>query len=703
MGTATNSYNNWIGGELSSEVYGRYDIPIYGKGARILRNFIIKTQGPIMFRPGFEFITNTAGNKTGVLKHFIFNDDLAYALEFTEKKLRFYKNGALVLKDGKPYELTTPYLEKDNLNLLQVASSADIMHICHPKYPPQKLTREGDADWTLAAIKGTNFPFTSAGNYPRAVAFSQGRCWYGGTNKAIDKVWASKGPDSKTGASNFDDFTTGESDTSAMTFFLTPPSGKVEAIEWIKSNNKFLLVGTYSGVSKVTGGSDEAAITPSNINVRQITDFGCCSAIAESMGSSTYYIQRNRLKLREIKYYLAEDAYLSDDKNLVSTEIVGPGLKEIAYTQGEPDIIWGVCVDGILIGMTTDKTEGVNGWHRHYLGGSGYVESITSIPRKGNPDQLYAIVKRKINGKVVRYVEFLTDEVKLPLLVDFYTGDEDKDREKWYNAVYQAQLEYRFLDSCVSYYGNDYATQAITIASKEGSKDEVTITAEGDIFKDEWKDRQIWGAYTSLGGGGGRYKIVSVESATSLTAKVLTPADVTTFSKGQWYLTTNKLENLDHLEGATVGVFASGQSHPDRTVKDGVIELDAQYHVVHVGLRYTGIFQTMDLELGGGVSGSKSTLGIRKRVQRVDVKLKDTLGPKFGTSMYNAYPINFADTSQRLGMPPRPFSGIRGIPIKGGYNNGGVHDIENYLVVLQEEPQPCTLQTMNIVMEATDE
>jgi len=702
MGTATNSYNNWIGGELSTEMYGRYELPVYDKGAEIIRNFLVRVQGPLSFRPGFEFITNTKGNKKAILRHFIFNDDLAYALEFTDQKLRFYKNGALIMDGDNAYELTTPFEESKDLDLIQVASSADIMHIVHPKYQPQKLTRTSDANWTIAAITGTSFPFTSSGNYPRAVTFAQGRCWYGGTENAIDKIWASRGPDSSNGNSRFDDFTTGTDDTNAMTFILTPPSGKVEAIEWIKSNNKFLLVGTYSGVSKMTGGSDETAITPSAINVRQITDAGACSTVAESMGSSVYYVQRNRLKMREIRYYLADDAYIAEDRNKVSTEIMGPGFKEIAYTQGEPDIVWAACTDGILIGMTADKAEGVAGWHRHYLGGSGAVESITSIPRKGNPDQLYAVIRRKINGQTVRYVEFLTDEVKMPVEVDFYSDDEDFDKEHWYNALYQAQLGYRFLDSCVSYYGDVYATQALEL-SVNVSTHVWSLTSTADIFESSWVGRQIWGKYDSLGYGGGRYKITEYVNAREVHVEILASSDSSTLKEGEWYLTTDHLENLDHLEGETVGVFASGQSHPDRTVDDGEIELDAQYSVIHVGLKYVGIFKTMDLELGGGRTGSKSTLGAMKRIQRIDVKLKDTLGPRFGTNLYDTTPIYFADTEQRLGMPPRPFSGIKEVPMMGGWNNGGVDDVETHLVVMQKEPQPCNIQIINTVLEVTDE
>lgn len=709
MGTVTKTYNNWIGGELSTNMNGRYDAPVYDKGANLIRNFVVKTQGPLSFRTGFEFVTNTKNNRKAVLKHFIINDDIAYILEFTDQKLRFYRNGGIILEDisidpYSPVELTTPYLESDDLELIQVANTVDIMYIVHPKYQPRKLTRTSDTSWTLEAITGTNFPFTTAGDFPRTVAFAQGRCWYGGTDNAIDKIWGSKGPDSTTGAPNYDNFKTGSLDTDALTFILTPPSGKVDAIEWIKSNNKFLLVGTYGGVTKLTGGSDEAAVTPTNINTRQLTDYGACTAVAESMGHSVYYIQRNRMKLREIRYYLEEDAYVSDDKNKVSDEIMGTGFNEIAYSQGSPDIMWAACKDGVLIGMTVDKSEGIAGWHRHYLGGSGFVESIATLPRKGNPDQLYAVVRRTINGQTKRYVEILTDEVRIPDAVDFFTAQNKKDYDEtyWYNAIYQSQLEYRYLDSCVTYYGDTYATKSITI-TPSNEDGEVSITSSGSLFQSSWVGRQIWGKYGNLGLGGGRYEITEYVNSTTVHAKELNRGDYLTMSAGDWYLTTNHLDNLNHLEGETVGVFASGQSHPDREVISGSIDLDAQYSVIHVGLKYVGLFETMDLELGGGRSGSQSTLGIKKKVQSIDIKLKDSLGTRFGTTFYNATPIYFADTEQRLGMPPRPFNGIKHVPIKDGWNNGGVDDYETRLVVLQQEPQPCNILIVNAVVEATDE
>lgn len=704
MSEALLSLNSFLSGEMSSETYGRFDIPSYSRGAKLIRNFIIKEQGPIMYRPGFPFITNTKDNAYAKLHKFIFNADQAYVLEFTNGILRFYKDGGLILDGALPLEVATPYLEANDLSLLAVAQNADTLYIVHPDYRPRKLTRTDDTTWALVEVTGTDFPFISDDNYPRAVAFAQGRLWYGGTNNAVDAIWGSKGPESD-GTPNYDVFTTGVGNTDAIKYFLAPPSGKVNAIEWINANNKFLLVGTYGGVSKVNGGSDESAITPTQINVREITTFGCINSPAESLGSSMYYIQRNRSKVREIKYYITEDAYVADDKNLVSTEITGPGIGEIIYSQGNPDIIWARRIDGVLLGMTTNRSEGINGWHRHPIGGNGVVESLVAIPRAGDPDQLYISVKRTINGSEVRYVERLSDEVKMPLEIDFFTGLDNKeaDKERWFNAIYQKQLEYKFLDSHITYDGSSFATGAITI-SEPDVIGYVTLTAGAGLsFDTAWVGRQIWGKYDSTGVGGGRYEIISVESTSSLTAKSLFPADSSALASGEWYLTTDTFEGLEHLEGELLGVCAGGQTHEDETVSGGEISLDSQYPVVHAGLKYTGVFQSLDLELGASQAGAKSSMGVPKRVTAFDIKFLNSLGASVGTNLYKLALILYADTEQRLGMPPRPFSGVKNVPIIDGFNNGGVDDIEKNLFIVQQEPQPCYVQVINAKVTALDD
>lgn len=861
MSEITSSYNNFVSGEISADVFGRYDTPVYRKGAEILRNFMVKVQGPISYRPGFSYIANTKDNKKAVLHRFVFSDDLAYALEFTDGAIRFYLNNGLIMDPNDPMvplELESPYLEKDDLSLIKVAQNADTMYIVHPLYQPRKLQRFGSTDWRLSLVEASGgraqiprlytwvgdnvtiesvvtsyyedhapfygwgkgeegfkfkgessrivtscefdeyllsgsytfsvhlhkeitniqikvttvnsegkesstettiattnwpdsnldstcyivsskisttapiksielsftasdsskdytmyqaqitdtplFPFTTPGNYPRAVAFAQSRLWYGGTDNAVDKIWGSCGPDTD-GTTHYDNFLTGVNATDAVTYILAPPSGKVEAIEWISSNNRFLLVGTYGGVSKITGGSDDSAITPTSVSVRQITAYGVSSAPAESIGSMVYYIQRSGQRLREIKYYLADDAYIAEDKNLTSTDIIYEGLTKIQYAIGTSDVLYGVRTDGALIGLTVEKTEGVAAWHRHYLGGDFKVESIVSLPRAGKSDQLIVSGRLEVNGETVRFVMCLSDEIRMPVQVDFYTGpnNEKDDKERWYNAIYQKQINYNYLDCSLTYDGSDYSTQDLVITNGPIEEGIAIITAEESLFSSSWKGHQIWGAYNDEGFGGGRYEIVSVDSETQITVKILSPSDFNVLEKGKWYLTAQTLAGLDYLEGKTVSVFASGQTHADVKVTDGRIDLDSHYHKITVGLGYTGIYKSPDIELSRATAMPQSSLALARRMLWVDIKFMDTLGASLGSSIYRTERILNADTTQRLGMPPRPFTGIKEVKLQSGYNNGGVDDTECHVVVVQDLPQPCNILIIQPRLDVGDE
>jgi hypothetical protein len=59
-----------------------------------------------------------------------------------------YTSGGTI---AEVYTLTTTYLEAD-LQDLKFAQSADVMTIVHPSYPPRKLTRTADNNWSIANV-----------------------------------------------------------------------------------------------------------------------------------------------------------------------------------------------------------------------------------------------------------------------------------------------------------------------------------------------------------------------------------------------------------------------------------------------------------------------------------------------------------------------------------------------------------------------
>jgi len=787
------AFNNFVGGEVSPDMYGRYDLAVYSRASEAMQNFIPKTQGPATFRTGFKFTNTTRNNNYAVLKEFIFNNDQAYILEFTDQKLRFFRNNTPIIetaktitavttgassititstahgyvdgeevflylivgpnvlngrsyivsdsatntfklkdKDGdyidgtgldayvsggeaqRVYEISSPYEESEDLNLIQVAQNADAMYIVHPSYRPYLLTRAGDTNWDLDFVSeigsgsgtetGTNFPFVTVGNYPRAVGFAQGRLFYGGTSNAVDKFWGSRGPEND-GTTRYDDFTTGVSDDHSIAYILAPVGGKVEAIQWISSNDRYFLLGTYGGVSKVTGSRDDEAITATSINVRTLTSYGCFPYPAVPQGATTFFIERSGLILRDLAYDLAQDSYVPRDRNIASTRVTGNGIDQIRFANGRPDVLWARRQDGVLLGVTFDSQENVAGWHRQPLGGDGELESIGVIPRAGKDDQVWLSVKRIINGQTRRYIEHYIDPIIFPNTLDFFTGKDNKkeDFNRYGNVVFDKQREYKHLDSHLTFNGSDFGSDAIKNATLSFGTitDTVEITSNVSIFESTDVGREIWGGYDDGGIGGGRFEITSVDSSTVVTCDVLSEPDIEDdLTPGNWYFTADTITGLQHLEGETVQIVADGGIHPDRTVVDGSITLEAQHSVVHIGYKYRGVIKSLNV-VAGGTNGNAQAK--RRRVTDIKTKFLETLGASVGTDIYNMEPVLYASTDQKTGRPPQPFTGIKDVPVGDEWVGDRPDDIETHVLVIQDDPLPCTIEVIDIYMETVND
>jgi hypothetical protein len=597
------------------------------------------------------------------------------------------------------YEMVSPFTEAADLTLIQVAQMASLMYCVHPSVAPQKLIRVTDTNWGLYNVTGINYPFTSTDNYPRAVAFAQGRLWYGGTNTAVDKIWGSMAPDNS-GNARYDNFTTGTSDEDAVAYIIAPPSGKAEAVTWVASSSKYLLVGTYGGVCKLTGSQDDEAVTPTSVNVRNITNYGCYSTAPVILGSSTFYIQRNEICVRELLYDLAMDAYKAEDKSILAESLFDAGVTQLAYCCGRPDNVWAVRNDGVLLGMTVNKGENIYGWHRHSLGGGGLVKSIASVPRAGTDDLLGAVAVWNIDGVDRYYVVKQSDKIKFPDKLDFYTDDITADVAAYNKVVYNRQLEYNYLDCSLSFDGSAFgvakaATLSINITAG-------TVTSDVSIFVAADVGREIRGVYSDTTGlGGGIYLITAVTSGTVVAVTVVeTPTTEDDLAYGDWFFTTDTITGLSHLESETVQVVADGGIHPDVVVTDGVAVLDYQTAYAHFGFAYTGILKTLPVEAGGITGGTQAK---PKLIKRISVRFRDTIGASVGCSMYNMEPLAYANTNQLLGRPPLPFTGMYNVEVQGAWSENLFDERPDKAVVMQENPLPCTIQLIDVFLDVVDE
>lgn len=96
------TYRAFSAGELSEDMYGRYDVDKYGTGCMILKNWIIMAQGGVYKRPGTKFRASIGNeSKKCRLVPFKFSTIQNYVLEFGDQYMRVYKDGDLVLESDQ--------------------------------------------------------------------------------------------------------------------------------------------------------------------------------------------------------------------------------------------------------------------------------------------------------------------------------------------------------------------------------------------------------------------------------------------------------------------------------------------------------------------------------------------------------------------------------------------------------------------------
>ncbi|CAA2140447.1 hypothetical protein [Hyphomicrobium sp. ghe19] len=143
---------SFTAGELSPALGARVDLAKYSSGLRSAVNIFVHPHGGASNRAGTEFVTEVKNSAKITRKvPFEFNTEQTYRLEFGDKYFRVIRDGGVILKSGAPYEVVTPYAHTDIWNLVHI-QDADVMYVCHPDYPVQKIARLADDNWTISAV-----------------------------------------------------------------------------------------------------------------------------------------------------------------------------------------------------------------------------------------------------------------------------------------------------------------------------------------------------------------------------------------------------------------------------------------------------------------------------------------------------------------------------------------------------------------------
>lgn len=233
--------------------------------------------------------------------------------------------------------------------------------------------------------------------YPRAVAFHEGRIWYGGTAHQPLHVWGSVTDD-------FENFERGTADDASVVFQLA--SSEFNAVQWLASKTD-LLVGLAGAEWRVRGDRNGNIITPSRIDAKEQSKYGSEYIQPITIGGQVIFVERRGRTLREMAYSYEVERYVSDTNlNLLAEHRGEAGIKQMAFQRVPIPTIWCVMNDGTLSAFTYDRAQNVVGWHKHTTDGS-FLSVATTYGSDDTEDEVYFIVERTVGSSTVQFIERL--------------------------------------------------------------------------------------------------------------------------------------------------------------------------------------------------------------------------------------------------------------------------------------------------------
>uniref|UniRef100_A0A6M3IRG6 Putative tail tubular protein n=1 Tax=viral metagenome TaxID=1070528 RepID=A0A6M3IRG6_9ZZZZ len=511
-------------------------------------------------------------------------------------------------------------------------------------------------DWAEGA-------WSSVRGYPARITFHEKRLFFARTATEPQKVWGSK-------SYIYDDFAVGAEDDDGLNLALA--SNESNELQWLLSG-KVLIAGSYGG-EFVISATNEGPLTPTTTIVNRTSSWGSEAIVPKKIGNYLYFVQRFGKKIRELFYQWENDAYKSVDKTILSPQILGDGVKDLAYQSNPDTVLWCVRTDGTIATLTREVDQEVMGWARQTTeDGDGYYEAVATIPNRTEAyDEVWVIVRRTINGTTKRYVELFND-ITVP------------DRQELCGYLHSA-LTYNAFDA--------YTTTTISLSATMGSLaggtyGTVLITASTPVFTVATDAGDRIRTIDSDGVVLGEAKIISVASTTVTHCYVTNTFSTTAYAASSWGQSVSQISGLDHLEAKTLKVLADGgMDSPDPVVTGGVITLNYNYFIVTAGLPYTQKIKTLPIEAGSprGTAQSK-----RQRISEVGFKVNRSYkGFKVGGETDYLELVQWRDPTTEMGTPELLYTGVMSnISFRDDYKYGPV--------VLLHNEDPLPIELLNII------
>ncbi len=175
-------------------------------------------------------------------------------------------------------------------------------------------------------------------------------------------------------------------------------SSHLTTIRWMTPDHDGVIIGCLEGEWLLQASTLTDPITPTSIQVRQVTEYGCAPIEPRRCGMALIFVQRYTQRVIEYMSDTFSQKYSGRHINEYSKHITAPGVTELAYQEEKVPCIWEIMQDGSLAGTAYRRVSHFvteppvfAGAHRHQIGnGARLVQSMTVLPNQdGLSDLLY--------------------------------------------------------------------------------------------------------------------------------------------------------------------------------------------------------------------------------------------------------------------------------------------------------------------------
>lgn len=596
--------------------------------------------------------------------------------------------------EAVPLELVTPYRESD-LQRLKWSQSADVMYLAHPDHPPMKLGRRGDLTWSLTEVAFADGPYMDE-NVEAAQTLQAG---------------ATSGTGVTVTASGHAPFRAGDLGRPLR----LRPSGEpgwaviteVLSAEQVRVDVKRPFASTAATPNWRLGAWSAVRGYPSVVTFfEQRTAWANTGAQPQSFWMS----QSADLENMRPDSFEGGAVDVQDDDGLDFTiaadqvnaiRWMSPGRQLILGTSGGE---WSVTSDGPVVTPAdiAVKRESTNGSADIAPLRIGSIVLFVQRARRKLRELVFSL---ETDGFRTPDLSILADHITASGLREIaYQQEPDSQVHCLREDGVLATLTYRREQDVVGWsrhpLGGHFGGGAPRVesiatipgndAAGSGNRDETWIAVRRMVDGATFRSIEVFEAPFE-GPSPDAFDDSAAFEATVLERQ----RDAFYVDCGLSYAgpPTQVLSGLDHLEGETVAVLADGALHPERTVVNGSITLQAPASRVQAGLPYRHVFASLKLEAGASAG---SAVGKVKRVHAVTLVLLHALGLRIGPTLAAQQEVPLREVGDAMDTAVPLFTGERHVTFEGDYER------DARIVITGEAPLPFTLLAAAPEMKTND-